>query len=271
MHQGRRDGSTADHVYAWACAAIASGRLATGVHHSVHQLADELGASRTPVREAILRLAGLGIVTIERNRGFIVHPVTVEDVRENYEARMLIEVPAASAAARNCDTALEQTLFQHIEDMDQYIAEGNIVAFRERDRSFHHEIVRATGNERIQRMSVHLRDSSIRTWGLLTIGRTNFRARAWQQHARIANAIMNGQPDEAARAMHEHLENSALGFMRQVAAKNNEPEPETFHGRLSRGMAFTSVIPSEPIDVASVAAAVLEAVDGVSNESLVQE
>lgn len=240
MPEIRKDGSTADHVYSWLCNAIAGGRLRPGEFYSVHQLATELGASRTPVREATLRLAALGVVTIQRNRGFIVEPLTVESVRENYEARILLEVAAARAAAQAQDPVLIDTLRLHLEDMDRYLAESNITAYRERDRSFHNEILSATGNPRIMQLATLLRDSSIQTWGILVIGRSNFRSRSWQQHSRILRAIETGDVDEAGEAAREHLERSALSFMRHVAQLNDEPEPTQFAGALNEVMRASS-------------------------------
>ncbi len=96
---------------------ILTGELAPGTRHSVYRLADELGVSRTPVREAVLRLADLGLVTIERNRGITIRGVRAEDVRDVFELRLLLEVPAAAGAASQVDDALAERLSDALDAM----------------------------------------------------------------------------------------------------------------------------------------------------------
>ena len=218
----RPDRPAADHVYSWVRNGIANGRFRTGEQYSIHQVAEELEISRTPAREAILRLADLGLVRIDRNRGFSVEPLTVERVRENYESRMLLEIPAAAAAARDTSHAIVASLELHLDRMDDYLAEANMDAYREWDRSFHSEILRTTGNARILSLAAQLRDASVQTWGTLSMRNANFRARSWRQHADIAQAIAAGDAERA-----------GLTFMQRTARATGEPVPERFPGALS--------------------------------------
>lgn len=226
------DPPAAAHVYSWVRSAITSGRLVAGERYSVYWLADELGLSRTPVREAILRLAQLGVLDIERNRGFVVRQLSMEDVRANYEARMLLEVPAARAAAAFGDPSLADSLRRHLTRMDEFIAEANTPAYLEWDRVLHSEIVHAGANSRAEILANTLRDASIQTWDVYTPGNRNRRLETQRQHYRIVEAISQGQSDEAGKAMQYHLESTALLLMRRLAANNNEPPPEEFTGRL---------------------------------------
>ena len=89
---------------------IITGALAGGSLHSIYGLAERLGVSRTPVRDAVLRLADAGMVAIERNRGVRIRGLSVDDVRKVFEARLLLEVPAAAHAARHGSDELLQEL-----------------------------------------------------------------------------------------------------------------------------------------------------------------
>ncbi|MFT4189442.1 MAG: GntR family transcriptional regulator, partial [Aeromicrobium sp.] len=102
--------SAAEEVFARLREQILTGQLSAGSRQSIYRLSDSLGVSRTPVREAVLRLADLGLVTVERNRGIVVRGVRAEDVRDVFELRLLLEVPAASAAAAAADAGLVDRL-----------------------------------------------------------------------------------------------------------------------------------------------------------------
>src|SRR5919109_1592521 len=90
-----------DQVVEAVRAAIHSGDLAPGELYSAYQIADRLGVSRSPVREALLRLAETGLVRMERNRGFRIVAPAAHDIAEIFAVRLLLEVPASGQAARH--------------------------------------------------------------------------------------------------------------------------------------------------------------------------
>lgn len=227
------DSPAADHVYLWLLDAIGGDRLRVGEWYSVRWLSQETAVSRTPAREALLRIARLGLVDIKRNRGFVLRRLTVEHVRSTYETRMLFEIPAVGAAARASHRALADVLYRHLFRMDEFLAQANTAAYRESDRALHAEILGAAGNARVKSLAQTLADSSAQTWSLPSTGAAHFRADSWQQHYDIVEAIAAKKPARAERAMREHLEGAAAGFMRYVASMNGEPLPERFSGRLS--------------------------------------
>src|SRR5690349_1341274 len=78
---------------------IRTRRLVPGATYSVYQLADELGVSRSPVREGLVKLAEAGVVRFRRNRGFQVLLPEPRDIAEIFAVRVALEVPAARRAA----------------------------------------------------------------------------------------------------------------------------------------------------------------------------
>lgn len=226
------DPSAATHAYSWVLNAIANGRLVPGERYSIYWLADELGYSRTPTREAILRLAQLGVIDIERNRGFAVRQLDVEEVRANYEARMLLEVASAKAAAARTSPELVDSLHRYLVSLDKFVAEANTPAYLEWDRALHAEIVHAGGNKRVEQLAGTLRDASIQTWDVYTPGNPQRRRETQQQHYKIVNAIADGDVEAAGKAMQFHLESTAVLLMRRVASRTGDPLPEHFFGCL---------------------------------------
>ena len=131
----------ASHARAAVLAAIGDGRLEPGTLHSVAQLAEQLGVSRTPVREALLMLEREGRVRFERNRGVRITVPTAHDIAEVFELRLLLEVPAAAKACGAVDTGALQAALD----------EGD-------GERFHEEILLAAGNRRLAAIVAGLRE-----------------------------------------------------------------------------------------------------------------
>lgn len=190
--------------------------MPAGSTHSIYRLADDLAVSRTPVREAVLRLADHGLVTIERNRGIRVRGVTAADVQEVFELRMLIEVPTAGYAARYADGAVRRELDAVLQAMRESAARADEEAYTDHDRSLHAVIGGVMGNARVQAEVDRLRDS-IQVRGVSTIGRSRSMQVVAEEHAPIVAAVVAGEPGEASARMADHLERTGTLLMRQVA------------------------------------------------------
>ncbi|MGI8310985.1 GntR family transcriptional regulator [Saccharopolyspora hattusasensis] len=185
--------------------AILSGELAPGRLYSAQELGERFGVSRTPVREALLKLANVGLVRIERNRGARILTSTDKDINEVFTLRLLLEPPAAARAAgqpafpvAELDAALAQMTAQQ-DDREAFFAA---------DRAFHDVILRASGNERLAEFVAGLRDA-ISLQGRRTIPGARSPAEILAEHEEIAAAIRAGDRELTARTMHEHLLNTA--------------------------------------------------------------
>ncbi len=208
--------TTTERVFAMLRASILSGELAAGTRHSVYQLAGELGVSRTPVREAVLRLADAGLVTVERNRGIRIRGVTAEDVRGVFELRLLIEVPAAAHAAGSADEALLVELKEASARLHELAATDDTTAFGVADRRLHALIASAVGNRHLVAEIERLRDL-IHVRGASTIGRSRTTRDIAGEHDAIVAAVCAAEPAAAARAMREHLVHTGTLLMRQLS------------------------------------------------------
>lgn len=213
-----------DRVFALLRERIVGGELAAGSQHSIYRLAEQLDVSRTPVREAVLRLADLGLVEIERNRGVRVRGVSVADVREVFELRLLLEVPAAARAAR-ADDALRDALARNVEATRAHGEAGSEAAFTAVDRDFHGLVAATVGNARLEAEVARLRDS-IQARGVSTFGRSRPLTEVADEHAAVADAIVRGEPREAAARMADHLVRTATLLMGQVARPGETVDPD---------------------------------------------
>jgi DNA-binding GntR family transcriptional regulator len=174
----------AAHTRRAVLAAIADGRLEPGGRYSVAQLAEQLGISRTPVREALLVLEREGRVRFERNKGVRVPETTAADVAEVFELRLLLEVPAAAKA---CGVVDPDALRAALERGD--------------GERFHELIVLAAGNRRLAAIVAGLREA------LGPPARDPQEAAA--EHRAILAALEAGDADRAAAAMRYHLRRTA--------------------------------------------------------------
>ncbi|MCL3819684.1 GntR family transcriptional regulator [Aeromicrobium wangtongii] len=213
--------TTTDRVFASLRESIVTGEFPAGSLHSIYRLADLLGVSRTPVREAVLRLADIGLVTIERNRGVRIRGVTVADVKAVFELRLMIEVPATAHAAAHADEQLVSAIEAELEHMRRYALADDEQQFTAHDRQLHHAIGAALGNARLQAEVATLRDS-IQARGATTIRRSRSMVELAAEHAPIVEAIGTHDPVAAAVHMEQHLVHTATLLMEQVSAVSGD-------------------------------------------------
>jgi DNA-binding GntR family transcriptional regulator len=223
--------STTDRVFASLRESILAGEFAAGSLHSIYRLADLMDVSRTPVRDAVLRLADAGLVTIERNRGVRIRGVTVSDVRWVFELRVLIEVPATAYAAEQADPESVAVIEAALDAMRLASAEGETALFTQHDRALHAAIGSVIGNPRLVQEIATLRDS-IQTRGASTMDHSRDMAAILAEHVPIVEAIAARDRGAAADRMRDHLVNTANLLMRQVATTGDPPPGEGWADRL---------------------------------------
>ena len=191
----------ASHARTAVLAAIGDGRLEAGGLYSVAQLAEQLGVSRTPVREALLMLEREGRVRFERNRGVRVLAPTAHDIAEVFELRLLLEVPTTAAHAAHVDLPRLEEAF---EAMSAAADADDEAAFMDGDERFHAVILAAGGNRRLVAAVAQLRDA-VRGRGASTVGRSRGLPEILGEHRAILEALRTGDGDRAAAAMRYHL------------------------------------------------------------------
>lgn len=191
---------------------ILKGELAGGVSLNERNLADRLGLSRTPVREALGRLIGEGYVAREGRR-LIVASVRVEDIMEILTVRRAVEGEAAEIAAGRCDPVLVERVREAVLGM---ISPAEVTPERHWsvDDLVHLTIAEATGNRLLVRLVTDLRERT-RMFGLARIPRRFDPGKA--EHLAILDAIRDGDGPAARAAMCLHIDNARKGILDTLA------------------------------------------------------
>lgn len=152
--------SAADRAYRYAKDAILSRRLGAHDLLTEGEVAEAVGVSRTPVREALLRLQAEGLVRLLPKRGALILPVTADEVADVLETRRLVETFAIRRAITT--SGLEHVLRAQVERMRTATRDRDAAAYASADRDFHEAIVAATGNEILTALYRSLRDRQLR-------------------------------------------------------------------------------------------------------------
>jgi DNA-binding GntR family transcriptional regulator len=205
--------SLADRVYRRLRALIISGELAPGTRLRQEALADGLGTSRTPLREALNRLASEGLIEFRPHRGASVARFSQRDIEADYEARLAIEPAAARLAAERRDPDALRAVDEAISAAKR--AGADLDAQFEANRAFHLALVRASGNGHLARFAESLWGGRIAPVFYARQARVpGRRRRDVAEHAEIARLVRAGDDGRAAAAVEQHLA-SALAELRR--------------------------------------------------------
>lgn len=237
--------------------AITTERLIAGKQYSVEEIAKQLklGVSRTPVREALVRLADTGLVRFERNRGVRIVKPNVRDMEELFQLRLMVEVPAAYRAAKRADEALTYKLEVQLAAMGQAVKASEELAgsgavdgldeqleqinrdFVEHDTVFHELVLSAAANLRLV--------DTVRTWRELITALGGWRltqSRALgivlKEHEPVLEALKLKAPVAAAQAMYDHLKETGTLLMKEL--QGAVPDGGSFDPHWYEGVAVAS-------------------------------
>ncbi len=164
------------------------------------------GVSRTPVREALLELQGIGLIELRRNCGAVFSPFGPKELRDIYAVRSLLEVEATRLATPNLDRPQLENLISEIENIRD---SGGVDPDWKYDKELHIAIANASGNHR-------LATEITRYGGLIQTMREivgeqsrDIHLQSAEEHLAILEALLAGKPEVAAEAMHCHLEQAS--------------------------------------------------------------
>lgn len=196
---------------------ILAGDFTSGDRLVEARVAQQLGISRGPLREALKQLAAEGLVREEPRRGTFVSTPTVEAVRESYDLRAALEAKAARLVIANGDPAAVQALRRAAERIDAASLAGDLQAVLRTDYEFHETLCRASGNHR-------LRDAFVRNASVLRIllrleGERFYRSldEVSGQHRELLSVVEAGDPARADAVVTEHLEAARDRLIRHLA------------------------------------------------------
>jgi DNA-binding GntR family transcriptional regulator len=189
---------------------IQAAEIAPGALIDEEEAARRLSMSRTPVREALLRLQSEGFVEIGRGKGIRVLPLSAGDMRDTYQVITGIEVVAVSLLVRRRPSRDDlASLVEATEDMERALAAGQTDRWGDADERFHRELIRQSGNRKLYAVGCQMRDVAKRAHMVaVRLQDDAYRARSTVNHKLLIDAILNGAGQEAA---YRHLEQRQRG------------------------------------------------------------
>ena len=214
--------SKADQVHRQLRTEIELGELAPGTPLSELSLVERTGASRTPVREALRRLAAEGLVDLVPRQGARVSRVSARSVRDLFEFRSLLEPAAVRQAteAAATDPALHRTFAELREAIAGVLERDPSTA---RSRSFYEladrfdwAVIGATRNEHLRRTIAELRPHTARLRNLSHLDPQRVEVSV-AEHLAVCDALLAGDADGAATALAGHLTRSLETIFRNLA------------------------------------------------------
>lgn len=183
---------------------IVKGRYRPGERLLEEWLAKELQMSRTPIREALIRLYQEGWVIKHPYRGVVVKALDRRELEEIVEVRSVLEGYATRTIAISRDQSLVMELKNVMSSVELALREGRIQEAIELNTSFHDLIYERCGNAVLLKMIGHLRDYFYR-YRVLLLNLTGMLERSIEDHKRLLELIEKGNPDEVEKFTREHI------------------------------------------------------------------
>ena len=198
---------------------IMSGQLRLGTLLQERRLADHLGISRTPLRDALLILEGEGLLIRQESRGLQVRSLDIEDFIENLSIRRLLESEAARIAVGRIPETLVEDLVQRLEELLLETSEGEIMPERDMvravDNDLHKAIFTAAGNRQMASIILNLRRQT-QMFDLRSVPERL--GDTCREHLAIIAALLAKRGDQAAEAMTVHLDAVRKSIINRLAA-----------------------------------------------------
>ena len=212
--RGAGPDTTAQHALHHLRRAIVAGELAPGERVGQEGVAERLGVSVAPVREALRILEREGQLTYRPRRGYVVTELRIEDLEEIYALRALLERRAAIAALPRLTEADRAAIERAAGDCADAVAAVDVVAQLSANRRFHHAILRPAGQPHLQRLIELLWDST-EAYRALYYNSAQERRESLRAHDRILQAVGGGDPERLVAELDAHRDR-ALVVLRAI-------------------------------------------------------
>ncbi len=200
--------------------AILRGELAPGAKLNEANLAERLGVSRGPVREAFRMLETVGLVRQEKNRGAFVRHVALDEAIEIYDLRAMMEESVGRALARSITPAQLKAVHALVDAMGRAVKAGDADAYHLLNLEFHDRLVGFTGNRKLGTVYRQL-INELSLFRRLNLAEEKMMPLSASEHDGIVKAIASGNADRAGRAMRDHVVESRERTLRNHAPAND--------------------------------------------------
>jgi DNA-binding GntR family transcriptional regulator len=213
--------TTTEQAYNTILSAIVDGSIPPGTPLRLQDLADSLGMSMMPIREAIRQLESIGVIESNPHRGARVCPVSPEDLGDTYLTRIIQEGHLVRLAARRFDRAAADECWAALDAQRDALARGHLAEAREAHQRFHYRIYKAADCHWLLRSIAPTWHNSERYRAAGTADPETVRIRR-HEHELILKACIDHDPDKAHKALHDHLLNTVRALDPDLADRLNE-------------------------------------------------
>jgi DNA-binding GntR family transcriptional regulator len=203
--------SRAEEAYTRLYEEISNGKLEPGTRLRETELAEWVGISRTPVREALKRLESEGLVVVEPSLGLVVATFDSRMINELYAVREVLEGTAAAFAARHASDS-EIAVLREIVNRDKEI--GDDVAMIYANNKLFHSTLYSSAHNQFLLKTLRILQGSMALLGRTTLARPERQKDSIEQHERIVSAIERRMPEEAEQATRAHIRGAHMLRMR---------------------------------------------------------
>ena len=205
--------------------AILKGELKPGERLLEIALAERLGVSRTPIREAIRKLELEGLVLMIPRKGAEVAKISEKSLRDVLEVRRSLEELAIELACQRMTDEEIKQLGERQNDFKNAIHKGNAMNIAETDEAFHDVIYLGTGNDKLVQILNNLREQMYR-YRVEYLKEEQTRNLLVSEHEELVKAIREGDVQKAQDISFHHLENQRMAIIRTIRAENAARESE---------------------------------------------
>lgn len=195
--------------------AILTGELKPGERLLEIHLANQLGVSRTPIREAIRKLELEGLVIMMPRRGAEVAQITEKSLRDVLEVRRTLDALCAELACDRITDEEKERLKEACEEFEKATVTGDATTIAEADVALHDIIVKATGNQRLVQLIHNLSEQMYR-YRFEYIKDENQHNNLVEEHRMIYESIIRHDKEGAAQATRLHIDNQEKSIIRQL-------------------------------------------------------
>ncbi|KAB2329559.1 GntR family transcriptional regulator [Cytobacillus depressus] len=194
-----------ERVYLYLRDEIVHNKLKPGSRIEYDKLMEELGVSRTPLRDALNRLQLDNLIEVRPRSGTFVSTPNRKDIEDIYNVRKPLEVTAVELAATFIPQDCYQQLMEEAEHAEEELKKGNTEPFFASDRNLHRVIISYSNNSRLITIMDSL-EVQIKWFGIIMTKNLDRPYRAIEMHKKIIKAMQDGKIDEAKRIMAQHIE-----------------------------------------------------------------
>lgn len=208
--------------------AIITGEFAPGERLMEIVLAERLGVSRTPVREAIRKLELEGLVVMVPRKGAEVARITEDSLKEVLEVRCALEVLAVGLACQRITDEGRERLKNAHEEFVKSVQRGDTLEIANSDEAFHECIFELTNNKRLLQIITNLKEQMYR-YRMEYVKDVGYHEDLISEHEKMLQAILNGDTETAEEIMRNHIHNQEEIILKNIHEQEEEKEALADH------------------------------------------